>query len=116
MRKLALVVIAVTLGSFAFFATPAYAAVCTTSTVDGGPGADGIAGNADDPPDTTTTTCNEVAEAEKILAKFGDQLVKIVTALAANTWVLALFGLGIAFAIARRILSRGERKVSRGVV
>lgn len=67
-------------------------------------------------PAYATTTPDPVVEAEKVLSKFGQKLVDIVTALAANTWVLALFGLGIAFAIARRILSRGERKVSRGVV
>lgn len=60
------------------------------------------------PPDPSTF-------ASDILAAFGDKLVTVVTAMASNVWVLALFGLGIAVTIVRRVLSKGTNKASKVV-
>lgn len=50
-----------------------------------------------------------------VLASFAEKLIDIVLAMATNVWVLALFGLGIAFAIVRKVLSKGASKTTRVV-
>lgn len=64
---------------------------------------------------TTPTPPDETAFASDILGTFGNKLFDVVTALATNPWVLAIFGMGIAVAIVKRVLNRGTSKVSKVV-
>lgn len=63
----------------------------------------GAAFAAATPPEPATVASN-------ILAGLAQKLVDTVTAMATNTWVLALFGIGIAFGVVARVLAKAKGK------
>lgn len=64
---------------------------------------------------TAPTPPSETDLATNILGTFGDKLFDVVTALATNVWVLAIFGMGIAFAVIKGVLSSGKNKAQRAL-